>query len=352
LVNQRGRKQLGTTEHSQSRGGGGGGGAAPRGGGGGGGGGSRAFGRAPMPRYGQGLDGPPLILVLLTPSLILLVGIIFYPVFNTILLSFQSFNLAVPLDDKWVGLDNYRKILFNSAFGFWPSFWFSMLFSVASTVIAFLIGFAFALVLNERLPFRTLWRGVAMTPAVLPSVVVAYLFFYMFNSEYGIINHLLTSINILGWRPVPAPLSWFGGSGKLAVVATIFAAVWNKFPFFTFMLLAGLQTIEQDCLHAATVDGAGMWGRFWHVKVPSLRGIIVITTTLQFIWNLNEFAIIWAMTNGGPGIATTNMIMNIYRTGFIQENISYAATMGTLWLLMLLVFTYFYLRIMEGKAGT
>jgi multiple sugar transport system permease protein len=83
-----------------------------------------------------------------------------------------------------------------------------------------------------------------------------------------------------------------------------------------------------------------------------MRGIIVITTTLQFIWGLNEFAIIWAMTNGGPGNATNNIVINIYRTGFINESISYAATMGVLWLLMLLVFTYFYIRIMEGGVET
>ncbi len=99
------------------------------------------------------------------------------------------------------------------------------------------------------------------------------------------------------------------------------------------MLLAGLQTIPQDLIDAATVDGAGAFRRFWHVTVPGLRGIIVITTTLQFIWGLNEFAIIWAMTNGGPGNATNNIVINIYRTGFIDEGISYAATMGVLWLL-------------------
>jgi multiple sugar transport system permease protein len=86
--------------------------------------------------------------------------------------------------------------------------------------------------------------------------------------------------------------------------------------------------------------------------VPGLRGIIVIITTLQFIWSLNEFAIIWAMTNGGPGVATNNMIINIYRTGFLNLNISIAATMGTIWLILLLAFTYFYIRIMEGKVGT
>ncbi|GAC1658059.1 MAG: sugar ABC transporter permease [Ktedonobacteraceae bacterium] len=306
--------------------------------------------RRRISRYSQGLDGPLLIFVLLVPSLLLLTAIIFYPVFNTILLSFQSLNLTDPLDNTWVGLTNYRKILFDPFFGFWASVQFSILFSMTSTVISFLIGLAFALLLNQRLRFQLFWRGLALVPWVIPYVVVAYLFFYMFNSQYGIINQVLTSINLFGWRPVPQPLAWFGGTGQLAIIATIFAAIWNKFPFFTLMLLAGLQTIPQDLLEAATFDGAGPWERFWHVTVPGLRQIIVITTTLQFIWSLNEFAIIWAMTNGGPGTATNNIVVNIYRTGFINESISYAATMGVLWLLMLLVFTYFYIRIMEGKA--
>ncbi len=309
-----------------------------------------AIARRRVSRYSQGLDGPLLIFVLLVPSLLLLTGIIFYPVFNTLLLSFQSLNLTDPLSNTWVGLTNYRKILFDPVFGFWASVRFSILFSVCSTVISFLIGLAFALLLNQRLRFQLLWRGLALVPWVIPYVVVAYLFFYMFNSQYGIINNVLTSINLFGWRPIPQPLAWFGGTGQLAIIATIFAAIWNKFPFFTLMLLAGLQTIPHDLIEAATVDGAGAWGRFWNVTVPGLRQIIVITTTLQFIWSLNEFAIIWAMTNGGPGTATNNIVVNIYRTGFINESISYAATMGILWLLMLLLFTYFYIRIMEGKA--
>lgn len=308
--------------------------------------------RKRRPRYSQGLDGPLLILILLIPSFILLIGVIFYPVFNTILLSFQSLNLAEPFLNHWVGLENYSKVLTNPLFDFWHSVGFSALFSISSTIIAFVIGFAFALLLNQKLHFQLLWRGLALVPWVIPYVVVAYLFFYMFNSQYGIINNVLNSINVFGWRPFPQPLAWFGGTGNLAIIATIFAAIWNKFPFFTLMLLAGLQTVPQDLLDAATVDGAGAWSRFWHVTVPSLRGIIVITTTLEFIWGLNEFAIIWAMTNGGPGNATNNIVVNIYRTGFLNESISYAATMGVLWLLLLLVFTYFYIRIMEGRTET
>ncbi|HEV7236150.1 MAG TPA: sugar ABC transporter permease, partial [Ktedonobacteraceae bacterium] len=263
------------------------------------------------PRNSQGLDGPLLILVLLVPSLILLIGVIFYPVFNTVLLSFQSLNLAEPFLNHWVGLENYAKILTNPVFDFWHSVGFSALFSITSTIIAFVIGFAFALLLNQQLRFQLLWRGLALVPWVLPYVVVAYLFFYMFNSQYGIINHVLTSIDLLGWQPFPHPLAWFGGEGNLAIIATIFAAIWNKFPFFTLMLLAGLQTVPQDLADAATVDGAGPWAKFWNVTVPGLRGIIVITTTLEFIWGLNEFAIIWAMTNGGPGNATNNIVINI-----------------------------------------
>lgn len=307
--------------------------------------------RSHMPKYGQGLEGPLLIWVLLAPAVLLLAAIIFYPVINTVVLSFQALNLNEPLLNHPVGLENYRAVLTNVVFGFWNSVWFSVLFSFMSTVFSFLIGFAFALILNQKIRFQTFWRGLALIPWVIPYVVVAYLFFYMFNSQYGIVDYLLTSIHIFGWRPFPTPLAWYGGDGHLAVIATIFAAVWNKFPFFTLMLLAGLQTVPKELLDAASVDGANALRRFWHVTIPSLRGIIVIVTTLQLIWSFNEFAILWAMTNGGPGIATTNVVINIYRTGFLNGQISIAATIGALWLLILLAFTYFYIRIMEGKGA-
>lgn len=310
----------------------------------------RAAPRFGMPEHGQGLDGPLLAWILLTPAILLLAGVILYPVGHTIWLSFHSLNLSEPAADKWVGWRNYRQILTNSVFGFWGAARFSVLFSVASTGIAFVIGFAFALILNERVRFQTLWRGMALVPWVVPYVVVAYLFFYMFNSQYGIINHVLNSIHLFGWRPFPDPLAWYG-KANLARVAVISAAIWNRFPFFTLMLLAGLQTLPQDLYDAAKVDGAGIVDRFRLVTLPGLRGIIAIVTTLSFVWSLNEFAIIWAMTNGGPGVATDNMVIHIYRAGFIEGGISRAATMSTIWLLILLAFTYFYIRIMEGGAA-
>src|SRR5260221_9836993 len=124
--------------------------------------------------YSQGLNGPLLIVVLLLPSLLLMIGIIFYPLFNTILLSFQSLNLAVPFLNHWVGLANYVKILTNPIFDFWHSVGFSALFSVASTAMAFVIGFAFALLLNQRLGFQLLWRALALLPRLLPHAVRAY----------------------------------------------------------------------------------------------------------------------------------------------------------------------------------
>lgn len=287
----------------------------------------------------------------MTPSFLLFIGIIFYPLLNTILLSFQSLNLADPINNAWVGLKNYVTVLTNPTFDFWGSAAFSILFSVVTTAFSFAIGFLFAIILNQRLRFQTLWRGLALIPWVIPYVVVAYLFFYMFNSQYGIINQLLNSIDLFGWRPVPQPLAWFGGNGNLAIIAVIFASIWNKAPFFTLMLLAGLQTVQQELLDAAMIDGAGMFGRFWHVVVPQLRGIIVVVTTLQLIWSLNEYTIIYSMTQGGPGNATNNIIINIYRTGFMNQNISIASTIGVIWLIMILLFTNFYIRIMEGKAS-
>lgn len=313
--------------------------------------GSGTRSRFGMPTPGQALEGPLLAWILLTPALLLLIVIIFYPVAHTIWLSFHSLNLSEPLNNHWVGWHNYKNILTNPVFGFWNAVRFSIIFSVAVTVISFVIGFAFALILNERVRFQTLWRGLALIPWVIPYVVVAYLFFYMFNSQYGIVNDVLTSINLFGWKPVPHPLGWYGGTGTLARVAVITAAIWNRFPFFTLMLLAGLQTLPQDLFDAAKVDGAGAFARFKLVTLPGLRGIIAIVTTLSLIWSLNEFAIIWAMTNGGPGVATDNMVIHIYRAAFIEQGISRAATMSTIWLVMLLVFTYFYVRIMEGRSG-
>jgi multiple sugar transport system permease protein len=129
------------------------------------------------------------------------------------------------------------------------------------------------------------------------------------------------------------------------------ANVWNQTPFYMLMLLAGLQSIPSEIKEAAIIDGANSLQLFWRIIIPHLQNIIVIITVLMLIRNFNSFPLIWTMTQGGPVYSTTTLAIYIYRLAFSDFEIGYAATVGIMWLAVLLAFTASYVRRFEREIA-
>jgi len=184
-------------------------------------------------------------------------------------------------------------------------------------------------------------RGVFMVPWVIPGIVVGYLFMYMFDVQVGIVNLILMQLNL-----IQESLPWLM-RGDLAMAAIIIAHVWNQAPFYMLMLTAGMKSIPDDVKEAAYVEGAGRWQEFWNVTFPYLKGIILITSLLMVIRNFNNFPIIYTMTGGGPVYSTTTSVIYIYRLAFEQFNIGYASAVGTVWVIVLIFFSIFYIRALQ-----
>jgi multiple sugar transport system permease protein len=201
-------------------------------------------------------------------------------------------------------------------------------------------------VLNEKMPFRSFFRGLALIPWVVPGVVVALLFLYMFNAQAGIVDYVLVKLGI-----IHTFVDWFGSTHD-ALGAEIVANIWNQIPFYMLMVLAGLQTVPEDQYEAARIDGASVVSRFFYVTLPNIRGVLVIVSSLMVIWNFNSFDTIWATTQGGPIDATTTLSVLVYRTAFDSLNLGYAAAIGFVWLIILLLFSVFYIRAVEGEKQT
>ncbi|MGH7056587.1 MAG: carbohydrate ABC transporter permease, partial [Acetobacteraceae bacterium] len=213
---------------------------------------------------------------------------------------------------------------------------------IAPMAGAFVIGFAEALVLNEIVWGRSLLRGLALLPWVVPQIVIAYLFRFMYNPSVGVFNVILNDLGIIHhFQP------WLAHPST-APAAVVLAYIWNETPFFMLMLLAGLQSIPAEIVEAAVVDGASWLQRLRFITLPHLRRIIAITTILTVIWNFNNFTIIWPMTEGGPANWTLTFAVWVYRQAFQDFNLGYAATIGVLWLLLLLIVTGFYIRVIGG----
>jgi multiple sugar transport system permease protein len=274
------------------------------------------------------------------PALLIMVIVIGYPMVYTVELSFFD---TPPSSPNWyfTGLGNYRQILSD------PSFWAITLntfyWAVGSTVLAFLIGFGAALVVHREFIGRGLIRGLLLIPYVVSYVAVAYVWRWLYHSDYGLISGTLYDLYV-----IESPINFLDSTTNV-MPALILANVWKEFPFAMIMLLAGLQTVPQQLLNAARVDGAGAWQRFRHVTVPYLRGVILITTILLFVGNLNSFVLVWIMTGGGPANASQIWITQVYRLAFQSLQYGQASAYSVILFIVMLLLGYFYVNALSGK---
>lgn len=280
------------------------------------------------------------------PALAVMVVVIAYPIYYTIYLSFFD---TPPSSPNWYfnGVGNYADILTDKTYTFWDSTRNTVVWTVGSTIFAFILGFAAALLVHREFVMRGLVRGLLLVPWVISAVPAAYIWRWMYHSDYGLISGTLMQLGI-----VKSPVI-FLDSVDLALPSLIVVNVWKEFPFAMIMLLAGLQTVPSGLLRAARVDGAGAWQSFINVTVPHLRGVIVITTILLFVQNLNSFTLPFIMTGGGPANSSMIWIVKIYLLAFQDLRYGLASAFAVILFLMMLVLGYFYVKALtDGERRT
>ena len=278
---------------------------------------------------------------LLLPALAVLTLVIFYPLVQALLLSFKDAGLLNTATAPFAGLDNFSRLFGDSTF--WTAALNTLILTVVSITVCLILGMSLALALNENIPFKNFFRGIALIPWVLPGVVVGLLALYVFNSQVGVINYVLDQLGI-----TDGFMNWFGSTSN-ALWAVILLNIWNQTPFYMLMILAGLQTVPGDEYDAAKVDGASAFQRFRYVTLPNIKGVITIVIALQVFWCVNLFDPIWMTTQGGPVNATTTLTIYVYRQAFENLNIGYASAIGVVTLVALLAFSVFFIRAMEGE---
>ncbi len=267
------------------------------------------------------------------PSLLVLGTVIAFPVIDTLRLSLMETRGKD--QTIFVGLANYARLLQDPEF--WSAFQNSIIFTFGSVLGHILLGLAVALLLNQRIPFRPVFRIISLVPWMFAPVVVAMTWRWMLDAQLGVINYLLARIGLTG------PFLWFE-SGRLALSAIIATNVWRGFPFASITLLAALQAVPREQYEAAAVDGASAPMQFRFVTLPNLRFALVIIATLDTIWNFKHFDLVQVMTNGGPAGATEVLTTLAYKVSFENFEFGYAAAMGVVMSLVLLATTVVYVR--------
>ncbi len=226
----------------------------------------------------------------------LLVGLIAYPIYRAVWLSFTDKLVGYP--ERFVGLRNYRYLVNDDTFR--AVVGNSLIFTVASVALKLLTGLGMALVLQSVWRWRNFFRGLSLLPWITSTVIIALTWRWMFDAfpGRGFFNSVLLDLGLLH-----RPIAFMAGPAG-AMMAVVVANWWRGFPFFGVSYLAAMQSIPRELYDAASVDGAGTWHRFWHVTVPGLKHIMIVTVLLSFIWTINDFNIVYVMTRGGPGTAT------------------------------------------------
>ena len=278
-------------------------------------------------------------IILLLPGLAMLAAIVLYPLVAALVTAFFEQSLVFP-GRSFVGLDNVQAVL---AGDFVRLLRQTLVFSIGSTIGPFVLGFGLALALNTGMRGQRVVRGLLLIPWLVPGVVASFLWLWIFNANYGVANGVLEGLGI-----IDEPQAWLARPWS-AMAALIIAKSWASFAWIMVMLLAGLQTVPRELHEAAEMDGAGTVRRFWAVTVPHLRGLIGIVLLLEFIWNFQHFDIIYVMTGGGPAGTTSTFSTAVYNTAFRGFDLGKASAIGLLWMVLLLMLVFVYVRVAEKE---
>ena len=279
---------------------------------------------------------------LLLPGIVLLCAIVLYPLIRSLISAFFDENLLYP-GMTFVGLQNIIGVL-TTEFG--PLLTQTLIFTVGATVAPFVIGLALALVLNQTFRGQRFLRGAFLIPWLIPGVVVSFLWMWIFDANYGVLNGILLSIGV-----IDSPIAWLFQTDT-ARVALIVAKTWNTFPWIMVMLLAALQTVPAELHEAAAMDGAGTVRRFFTVTWPHIRGVAGLVVLLEFIWNFQHFDTIFVLTGGGPAGTTNTFATEVYDTAFKGYDLGHAGALGILWMALLTVLVVVYVWLSErGEKG-
>lgn len=228
----------------------------------------------------RGLSDSQVGFLLVVPGLAVFAGIILYPFVNAILMSFTDRSLLYP-NYKWVGFANYAKVFADPYFV--KTLTTTLLFVVFATILPFTLGLIWAILLNQGFKGAEFLRGVTLVNWIIPGTAIGFLWSWIFNGQYGVLNGVLEKLGIL-----ETGIPWLGQT-QTALLCVVIARAWQMLPWYMAFLLGGLQGVSMDQIEAARIDGASNWKVFTKIVLPSMKSIMILVLVLGTIGNLQHF---------------------------------------------------------------
>lgn len=298
--------------------------------------------RAAMRKATSRLTLPVLLLL---PALIIIVGLVAYPLVRTVYLSFTDTGLGELIygGSAWVGLENFKEVFTDDRLR--TALINTVVFGSACVIGTMVFGFAVALLLNQRLRGNAFFALAVLLPWAVPAIAASAIWKWLFDARYGFVNWSLVQLGFDGFQDY----AWFA-SRESAYVAIFVTVVWQSFPFIALSLLAGLQTLPKETLQAAAVDGANAWQRFRLVTLPLLRPIVAVLVVFSTIWDFKIFDQIYVMAYGVPDRAADTAAVAAYREAFALSHYGLASALAVVLFIVLLALSLAYVRLI-GKEG-
>lgn len=283
------------------------------------------------------------IFLCLLPAVLFVSVFTYYPLLRGVVMSFQNYTLFDLRGIHFIGLENFVNVLTSPDF---PKVAMNSFYWVAfSLFFQLLFGFALALMMRRRFRGRGIYQAFVFFPWAMSGFLIGLIWRWMFNAQFGVINDLLIKTGLID-APIP-----FLADTKWAMASVIIANIWYGVAFFAIMILAALQSIPEELYEAAAMDGAGRFQQFWSVTLPYIMPTMLVTILLRVIWILNFPDIIYAMTNGGPAGSTHILATYMIEKVIFGQDYGQSSAVGVIMVLILLVFTVFYVKATKVEKG-
>jgi multiple sugar transport system permease protein len=265
----------------------------------------------------------------LAPSLVILAVFVFWPIIQSVVLSLHQWRFGAQVQE-FVGAANYEKMWKDPRA--WNALKNTVYFTAFFVPLGVVIPLALALLLNRAIPGRTLFRAAIFLPVISSFAIVALAWRFLLDPDIGLLSYWASFLGVPKFSPLRDP-DW-------AMPAVIVVTLWKNIGFNMVIYLAGLQAIPPVLYEAARIDGASNWQQFWNVTWPQLKTTNVFVLVISIIGAFQVFDPVFVLTpNGGPLFSTETLVSFIYRQGITQFNLSYAAAVGFVLFVIVLVLT-------------
>lgn len=280
----------------------------------------------------------------LTPAFLIIGLFLLVPIFYAIVLSFTDVSLLKILKDfNFIGFQNYIKFFTSNDFR--DSIKATLIFVLGSVTFSFVVGLLVALLLNQKVKFGFIFRGLLILPWAVPQVVVVLIIKWLFTVQYGLVNYVGSILGI-----IPKDFSFFTNTNS-AMFVILISVIWRAYPLSAIMLLAGLKSIPEELYESASIDGANPFQKFFHITLPGLKYIAFSLLLLLIVWGIGNFVFVWLFTKGGPFNSTAVLAIFSYKNAFVFGDVGYGASIGVIALVFSLIVSIFYYFIFMRKLG-